>query len=855
MSRARDLARRAALSALAGGGLTAVGAGGPLAGGGALAAETGPGTATGTQPTSTTPAPAPEQGAGGATATPTTTTTAQPATPPPGESSAAAGPVPTGSAKQPSGSSHGSGSGGAAHGGRHGPTVVRQHSQPSTGGTAFKPGVPALAVPRPAAPQGPAAVPSSNIAPAPQVAAGQLPPSLLPGSLVSMQALGFYRIPLFLLPIYQAASAQYGVPWPILAAINEVETDYGTDLSVSSAGAVGWMQFMPETWLQYGVDAVNAGYADPYNPVDAIFAAARYLHAAGASGNLTGAIMAYNHSEAYVQSVLLRARLIASYPESVIATLTALTEGSLPASGAQLAAPAPLPGTSSATAKAVPASAGSALAPSAAGSVPGSSPAPSPAASAAAAEQAADAPAPASQLSELVAPASAPVVAVENGRIVGLGRSRRLGNYLVLRDTYGDVFTYASLGSIVPSFRPPKPASLHVAARQASKRTPAARKVQIAQPAAVPAAQSAAAVPAVQSQASGKVRVFAHPGNPDALVALRARGATRPGVSLAPGWTALTRGTLVSQGTVLGHLKASGEASKPGTPTGRTPSAGQASSPSQPTRFGSMRFAIRPAGAQGAVDPGAILENWRQLDAALHPQGAKAGAVLAGATAADAFSLDAGELERAVLSDPNIQLDACDRQQVAAGKVDERSLALLVFLSRSGLGPTVGELSCAAPSYTAAGPVAVYLTGNTFKMTAVNGVAITGNQGAGTVTDAAIRTLLGAKHGFAPSQIVSLMQYPGVPATVARADHGDYIEVQLPARHAHAVHGVAALAAARSAGARNTVAPGAARVTLDAAQWGQLVSRIGALPQPKVARRPSSAAIRDPQSAAGRRSG
>ena len=93
---------------------------------------------------------------------------------------------------------------------------------------------------------------------------------------------GLYRIPLFLLPIYQAAGIQYGVPWQVLAAINEVETNYGNDLSVSTAGAVGWMQFMPETWLQYGVDALGAGYADPYNPVDAIFAAARYLHAAGA---------------------------------------------------------------------------------------------------------------------------------------------------------------------------------------------------------------------------------------------------------------------------------------------------------------------------------------------------------------------------------------------------------------------------------------------------------------------------------------------------------------------------------------------------------------------------------------------
>ncbi len=103
---------------------------------------------------------------------------------------------------------------------------------------------------------------------------------------MSAQALDFFRIPLFLLPIYKAAAFQYDVPWQVLAAINEVETDYGTDLSVSTAGAVGWMQFMPATWLHYGVDATDAGYADPYNPVDAVFAAARYLHAAGASHNL-----------------------------------------------------------------------------------------------------------------------------------------------------------------------------------------------------------------------------------------------------------------------------------------------------------------------------------------------------------------------------------------------------------------------------------------------------------------------------------------------------------------------------------------------------------------------------------------
>ena len=90
-----------------------------------------------------------------------------------------------------------------------------------------------------------------------------------------------FRVPPFLLPIYQAAGIEYGIRWEILAAINEIETDYGRNLNVSSAGALGWMQFMPPTWQAYGTDANKDGRKDPYNPVDAIFAAARYLKAAG----------------------------------------------------------------------------------------------------------------------------------------------------------------------------------------------------------------------------------------------------------------------------------------------------------------------------------------------------------------------------------------------------------------------------------------------------------------------------------------------------------------------------------------------------------------------------------------------
>jgi hypothetical protein len=139
-----------------------------------------------------------------------------------------------------------------------------------------------------------------------------------------------FRIPPFLLPIYQAAGMQYGVRWELLAAINEVETNYGRNLALSSAGAVGWMQFMPATWAVYGVDANGDGIRDPYNPVDAIFAAARYLRAAGADTDIRRAVFAYNHAGWYVDSVLARAQVIGGLPADLVGSLTGLADGRFP---------------------------------------------------------------------------------------------------------------------------------------------------------------------------------------------------------------------------------------------------------------------------------------------------------------------------------------------------------------------------------------------------------------------------------------------------------------------------------------------------------------------------------------------
>ena len=348
---------RALLSALAGGGLTAVGLGGAAAqtalgagprasaeglpSGGSIQAtgQEGQGTTTtGSPETSTTPTTT------STTPTTTSTTPAPTATTPQTTTT----PQSTGAPKHKASS--------------EAPSVVvqrKQKSSPGAKGKAGQPSANAKAAAEKGGPNGVAASPQS-------VADTAALEAILNSSNASAAALDFYRVPLFLLPIYKAAAVQYGVPWQILAAINEIETDFGTDLSVSSAGAVGWMQFMPGTWLQYGVDALDAGYADPYNPVDAIFAAARYLRAAGASNNLKAAILAYNHSEEYVSSVLLRAKLITTYPRGVIATLTGLIDGRLPVTGKELSWTTPdgssssspsATSSSSATAGATPASA------------------------------------------------------------------------------------------------------------------------------------------------------------------------------------------------------------------------------------------------------------------------------------------------------------------------------------------------------------------------------------------------------------------------------------------------------------------------------------------------------------------
>jgi Transglycosylase SLT domain len=169
-------------------------------------------------------------------------------------------------------------------------------------------------------PESTEAAPDAEAAPAPAPApsAAFAIPSL-PASSCAISG-----VPPVLIPIYHAASDKYalGAQGPaILAGINAIETGFGQNLGPSYAGAEGWMQFMPETWAMYGVDANGDGVKDPNNPEDAIHAAARYLSAAGMPEDTWGAIWAYNHADWYVEDVLEHAGCYANEVGTDYATL------------------------------------------------------------------------------------------------------------------------------------------------------------------------------------------------------------------------------------------------------------------------------------------------------------------------------------------------------------------------------------------------------------------------------------------------------------------------------------------------------------------------------------------------------
>jgi murein DD-endopeptidase MepM/ murein hydrolase activator NlpD len=582
-----------------------------------------------------------------------------------------------------------------------------------------------------------------------------------------------FRIPPFLLPIYQAAGVEYGVRWEVLAAINEIETDYGRNLNISSAGALGWMQFMPETWKQYGTDANRDGRKDPFNPVDAIFAAARYLRAAGADQDLRRAIFAYNHADWYVESVLMRARLIGGLPSDHVASLNGLTQGHFPvyakARYADDLAERAIQRRRNATknvARPVESE-------------------------------------PTRRGIDIFANAGAPVIAVQDGTITAVGRTKRLGRFVQLRDVYGNTYTYAQLKKVAQAIPVPKPN-----ARQHSD--------PLVLPQALPA-----------NDAALKERLFANPGRRNAYLnggrrqiaeaeATLAKGATLR--SYITGFYGLDPSDVVLKRMIVGRRVIAG------TILGRV---GRTSTTVSPH----LHFEIRPAG-RGAprIDPKPILDGWKLLESTALYRAQGRNALLdpraSRATIGQILLMSKETLARRVLANPRIELYACGRRDIAAGIIDRRVLATLEFLAASGLKPTVSSLHCGHSYFTTSGNVSEHSAGSAVDIAKVNGIPIAGHQGEGSITDITIRRLLTLQGTVKPHQIISLMRYEGAPNTLALGDHADHIHVGFRPEYRE-----------------GAVTAGDIDAVLKPSQWIKLIGRLGEIDNPVVDAKPSKYAI------------
>jgi hypothetical protein len=643
---------------------------------------------------------------------------------------------------------------------------------------------------------------ATHPAPAPSALTPPLPLTLgSPISGVSSFFIESFRIPPFLLPIYQAAGTAYGIPWQVLAAINEVETDYGRDLSVSSAGAEGWMQFLPAEWAQYGVDANGDGFKDPYNPADAIFTAARYLKAAGGDTDIHAAVYSYNHSQAYVDTVMLRAQLLGGTPSNLLGAITGLTEARFP-----VHAPSRFSDGFATT--------------SASGTGPTH-------------------PTPKTLVGTTIySQQGAPVIAVQDGEIVGSGVTPSLGRYVSLRDAYGNTYTYAELGSVAtlyPVLEPhehsavssripqagasSEPAPSGPASAGAQPRSPLSEGAAVSglalgaaagleAPAPAPAAPPVASPPPASSPTSTP-RVF-RAGSED--------------VYLHP----LSVGVQVLAGTVLGHVG-------PGTSaTGST--SGEGAEPH-------VLFQIRPAGVGAPlIDPKPILDGWVQLENTSIFRAKGENPFLGNSPTVWQVLLESKEqLEQQVLNDHGIHLATCGRQDVQTGQVDRRVLATLEFLSVSGLHPTVSSLRCTHVAPATAANAAETSAGDAVQIAAVNGVAIADGSDPthlGSIAEIVIHKLSNLQGTMRPSAIVSLTSVPGVANTVAAPGQRNSIRVEF----APLQGGARSTGKARAAGAfSSAITPG---------QWIQLIARLGEIPDPKVGSGPSTASIPDHPGAA-----
>ena len=530
-----------------------------------------------------------------------------------------------------------------------------------------------------------------------------------------------FTIPPFLLPIYQACGTEYGVPWYVLASINRIETAFGTNLNVSTAGAQGWMQFMPATWKAYGVDANNDGRKDPYNPVDAICGAANYLEASGAQGGPA-------RSDLRVQPRrLVRRRGSPLCPPVREHPRRPRQLDHRPDRGRAL----PGRGELSLRGRRVRARRKGRHRPSAVADPRGIN---------------------------IYSKEGASAIAVNDGTIQKIGQSKRLGKYVVLEDNYGNRFTYAELGSLAEAY--PVPRERDDDSKAETFRAPKRQKGEGRRP-------RSSAQPANTEDLRERVSAFPErDGAAPMSFDPSERAFERLGYESFESQFGplrfdakkmelrrLEEGSKVLAGTILGSIGSGGELAP------------------------HLNFAIRPAG-RGApqINPKPILDGWKLLEAThLYRAMGKDPFEDSAAEPGQVLLMSKEQAARALVAESGVSIYECGIADIRSGQIDVRIMRLLLYLARSGFDLTVTSLKCGHGVYTSSGNISAHSVGSAVDIAQINGLPVLGNQGTGSITETLIKQILELQGAMTPDQVISLMEMGG--PTFVMGDHADHVHV------------------------------------------------------------------------------
>ena len=167
-------------------------------------------------------------------------------------------------------------------------------------------------------PDGPVALPSSEIPNEP--GSILLPPGVWEAPFLPSRELSYEELQ----ALWARAGAAYGIPWQVLAAINKIESNFGRNMGPSSADAVGWMQFIPDTWLRWGTDGDGDGIVDPCTPRTPSPRPRAISPPRADAQDISRAVFSYNHAQWYVNEVLGFGIALRRRPVDVVFTLDKL---------------------------------------------------------------------------------------------------------------------------------------------------------------------------------------------------------------------------------------------------------------------------------------------------------------------------------------------------------------------------------------------------------------------------------------------------------------------------------------------------------------------------------------------------